>query len=282
MFWRFCKLVNAKKITRRTFFGLSILAADMLLVEPSWLEVTEHDVEVADLPKGLDGYKIVQITDTHLRSFDSIHHSVIKAAVEAKPNLIVLTGDLIEGPDGLPSVTPFLDGLKKTGADVVAILGNWEHWSGVTARTISEIYKKADVRLLVNENLRHKSGLVIAATDDGIGGRPDFQKTFKNLPTGEQPSLFLTHSPYLLDRAPKDESPLFDLSLAGHTHGGQGRVGPFAPYLPPGSGRFKDGFYDTALGRAYVSRGIGTSIVPARFLCRPEMTVFTLKRVTTT
>ena len=85
--------------------------------------------------------------------------------IEAKPNLIAITGDLIEGPDGLPSVTPFLDGLKKTGADIVAILGNWEHWSGVTARTIGEIYKRADVRLLVNENMEHKSGLVIAATE---------------------------------------------------------------------------------------------------------------------
>ena len=256
--------------------GLSILAADMLVVEPAWLEVIEHDIEVENLPEGLDGYKIVQITDTHLRSFDSIHHSIIKAAIEAKPDLIALTGDLIEGPDGLPSVTPFLDGLKKTGADMVAILGNWEHWSGVTARTIGEIYKKADVRLLVNENMVHKSGLVIAATDDGLAGRPDFQKTFAGLSTDGRPRLFLTHSPFLFDRTPS-KTPRFDLSLAGHTHGGQGRVGPFAPYLPPGSGRFKNGFYKTPLGKAYVSRGVGTSIVPARFLCRPEMTVFTLR-----
>ena len=63
----------------------------MLVVEPAWLEVIEHDIEVENLPEGLDGYKIVQITDTHLRSFDSIHHSVIKAAIEAKPDLIALT-----------------------------------------------------------------------------------------------------------------------------------------------------------------------------------------------
>ena len=173
-------------------------------------------------------------------------------------------------------MTPFLDGLKKTGADMVAILGNWEHWSGVTARTIGEIYKKADVRLLVNENMEHKSGLVIAATDDGLAGRPDFNKTFTGIHSEGSPRLFLTHSPFLFDRAP-NKAPRFDLCLAGHTHGGQGKIGSFVPFLPPGCGRFINGFYETPIGKAYVSRGVGTSIVPARFLCRPEMTVFTLR-----
>jgi predicted MPP superfamily phosphohydrolase len=68
------------------------------------------------------------------------------------------------------------------------------------------------------------------------------------------------------------------LCLAGHTHGGQIRAGSLAPFVPPGSGRFVAGWYETEMGPLYVSRGTGTSIVPARFCCRPELPVFELVR----
>jgi len=69
------------------------------------------------------------------------------------------------------------------------------------------------------------------------------------------------------------------LALAGHTHGGQIRMTEyFAPVRPRGSGRFVSGWYELATGPAYVSRGTGTSIVPARFSCRPELPVFRLRQ----
>jgi predicted MPP superfamily phosphohydrolase len=80
--------------------------------------------------------------------------------------------------------------------------------------------------------------------------------------------LLLTHSPELLDKAPVRDAGVA-LALAGHTHGGQVRLGSSAvPFVPQGSGRFVAGWYDLAGCRAYVSRGTGTSIVPARFTCR--------------
>ncbi|HEX8953398.1 MAG TPA: metallophosphoesterase, partial [Polyangia bacterium] len=50
------------------------------------------------------------------------------------------------------------------------------------------------------------------------------------------------------------------------------------PVVPRASGRFRQGFYDAPLGRVYVSRGVGTSVVPLRFLCPPELPIFTLRR----
>ena len=67
--------------------------------------------------------------------------------------------------------------------------------------------------------------------------------------------------------------------LAGHTHGGQIRGPGCTPVVPRGCGRFRQGFYDAPLGRVYISRGIGTSVVPLRFLCPPELPIFTLRRV---
>jgi hypothetical protein len=70
-----------------------------------------------------------------------------------------------------------------------------------------------------------------------------------------------------------DQSP-----LAGHAHGGQIRLGSsLVPFLPPGSGRFVSGWYHLPMGAVYVSRGTGTSIVPARFACRPELPIYRLR-----
>jgi hypothetical protein len=122
----------------------------------------------------------------------------------------------------------------------------------------------------VNETVR-VAGLGLTVTDDQLAGYVRWDRALADLKDG--PRLLVTHSPALLDRPPPS-APRFDLAIAGHTHGGQIRVGSFAPALPPGSGRFVAGRYDTPFGPAYVSRGTGTSIVPARFCCRPELPVF--------
>jgi predicted MPP superfamily phosphohydrolase len=67
------------------------------------------------------------------------------------------------------------------------------------------------------------------------------------------------------------------LVLAGHTHGGQIRGPGCTPVVPRGCGRFRQGWYESDLGRVYVSRGIGTSVLPLRFLCPPELPIFTLR-----
>jgi hypothetical protein len=85
--------------------------------------------------------------------------------------------------------------------------------------------------------------------------------------------LALFHSPDLFDAV----APKVDLALAGHTHGGQVSLpllGP--PWLPPGSGAYVDGWYQRGAARMHVSRGVGTSILPVRFLCRPEVAVVEL------
>ena len=94
------------------------------------------------------------------------------------------------------------------------------------------------------------------------------------------PSSITAHAPGYIDRIHPIALgvPPALLVLAGHTHGGQIRGPGCTPYVPRGSGRFRSGFYDSALGRVYVSRGVGTSDIPARFLCPPELPIFTLRR----
>lgn len=254
-------------------------ALDAFVVEPAWLAVTHHVVPVPGLPSALEGFVLAQVTDAHLRHFGRVEHAIVDAVRSARAQLVVLTGDIVDHPGSLPVLAELVSALRATGADVVSTLGNWEHWSGFTAAGLSEEYARLGARLLVDDAVR-LGGVAIVATDDGYAGAPRWDRTLDalgRLSIGDEPKLLLTHSPQMFDRVPA-EAPRFALSLAGHTHGGQVRVGSLMPFLPPGSGRFSAGFYDTLGGKAYVSRGTGTSVVHARFLCRPELPVFRLVR----
>ncbi len=266
---------------RRLLYGagaiMAVGAADAVGLEPRWLETSEHQVAVPKLATALEGFVITHISDAHLTELGMIERAVVAAVRARPPNLIVLTGDMIESERRLGTLAELCRELRAAGnnADVVATLGNWEHWGNVPLEALRASYEKVGVKLMVNENAK-LAGVAVAATDDGLGGLPRWDTTLRNLPEG-RPRLLLTHSPALVDKT-FSGFPLFDLALAGHTHGGQLRLGPWAPLCPPGSGRFTAGHYDTAVGRLYVSRGIGTSVVPARFMCRPELPSFKLVR----
>ena len=251
---------------------------DAFAIEPAWLDVTRHDLAIERLPLALDGFSIAHVTDAHLRSMGRVELGIIEAVRQSQIQLVVLTGDIVDRPESLAVLAELCSGLRAAGAAVVATLGNWEHWGGFTALGLAHEYARTGASLLVNE-CADVGGVVVAATDDGYAGAPRWDQTLASLAkldTKVAPRLLLTPSPAMFEQLPF-EAPRFDLSLAGHTHGGQIRFGPFAPLVPPGSGRFVKGFYDTRAGRAYVSRGTGTSLVPARFLCRPELPVFRLR-----
>ncbi len=265
---------------RRTLLAASAATAaaaalDAFAIEPRWLDVSRHDVPIDGLPLGLDGFKIAQITDAHLESLGVLEERIVAALRNEQVQLLVLTGDIVDSPAKLPLLVELCRELRAQGMPVLATLGNWEHWGKIPLEELARAYHSAGAKLLVDEFHDLGGALGIVATDDSTGGEPRLSRALSARSTTPV-SLFLTHSPERFDRLPP--GPGFDLALAGHTHGGQVTLGAVAPALPPGSGRFVAGWYTTSLGRAYVSRGTGTSIVPARFVCRPELPFFTLKR----
>ncbi len=258
--------------------GAAALAvvADATCIEPRWLRVTQHDVPVAGLPRVLDGYGIAQITDAHLRQIGTVEEKILREIVRRDPSLVVLTGDTIDQSSGRGVFEEFCRHLGGRRRAVVATLGNWEHHVRIPIGSLWEIYRAHGIRLLINETAAIDGAVRVAATDDAVGGTVVLDGSMS--PSAAAPvNIFLTHSPALLDEVPGAFG-RYDLALAGHTHGGQGRVGPFAPVRPPGSGRFVSGWYRVPFGRAYVSRGTGMSIVSARFACRPELPIFTLRQ----
>jgi len=249
---------------------------DGFLIEPAWLEVNHYELPVPGLPHSFDGYRIAQVTDAHLQNLGTTEKSIIEEVERSNAQLVLLTGDIINSPYDFALLQEFCRELATRSRTIFATLGNWEHWGNVRPDALASTYAAVGVTLLGNESVCPESGLCIVATDDSLTQRARLDSALSKR-TKAPASLFVTHCPELFDRMPASIE-RFDLALAGHPHGGQARLGSLAPFVPPGSGRFVSGWYDLPLGRAYVSRGTGMSVAPARFLCRPELPLFTLRR----
>ncbi|HEX8830311.1 MAG TPA: metallophosphoesterase, partial [Longimicrobium sp.] len=214
---------------------------------------------------------------------------------EIRPHAIVFTGDSVDNVADLPVFADFLALLDRR-TPKYAILGNWEHWGGVDAVELGDLYARHNGRLLVNQTVVHAHAgwrLAITGLDDMVGGRPELRAAL----TGAEPAdarLLLAHSPGYRDRLHDDVAPLsvagaqvsagvearaaeFRAMLSGHTHGGQVTLFGYAPVLPPGSAGYVRGWFrgDGKLPM-YVSRGIGESTLPVRIGSVPELAVFTM------
>lgn len=241
-------------------------------LEPAWIEVTEHDLPVPGLPRALDGYRVAQLTDVHLSALGRVHDRIF-AALRARPvQLVVITGDAVDRESALPVLTELCHGLSSNGCAMLATLGNWEHWGAVPREALKRAYARGGARLLGDESIGLDAGVAVIATDDSCSGNADAATALSAVPRADL-RIFLSHAPGIFDELPRGMPP-FHLGLAGHTHGGQICALGGAVWVPPGSGRFRAGMYATANGPLYVSRGVGTSVVPARLTCRPELPIF--------
>ena len=242
-----------------------------LLIEPQWIEATRHS---KDIGLGVGEITIAQVSDLHTSSFGSVEKNTLTALREVRPDVIVITGDAIDERGSLPALDSFLKQLPN--AVKIAALGNWEYWAEVDLEELRDVYRKNGVTLLVNDcmTVRAKGAVInVIGLDDYTAGRPDFSLAVGRCEV-DHPIVLATHSPGLFDKAPPIPTESISLVLAGHTHGGQLAVGRYALYTPRGSGSFVAGWYQTQWGELYVSRGVGTSVLPIRLGARPEIAVF--------
>lgn len=231
-------------------------------VEPRWIEVTRHRL-VANVRSPL---RIAHLTDLHTHGLGAVEEETLRRLDAERPDVIAITGDTATRGVPLSAARPVLARLKAP-LGVYAVNGNWEHW--VPVEDAARVFADSGVVLLDNAYRRIREDVWIVGLDDSLAGAPDADSAFAAVPAGAF-SIALFHSPELFDRI-ADRA---DLCLAGHTHGGQVKL-PFlgAPWVPPGSGRYREGWYTRGAARLYVSRGIGMSIARVRFLCRPEIAI---------
>jgi predicted MPP superfamily phosphohydrolase len=239
-------------------------------------EVTYHDLRS---PTQTAAYRVVQLSDLHLQRFDMFEKAIVAQVQALHPDLVVLTGDSIDRADALPVFQSFLATLGPM--PVVAVPGNWEHWSGVDFRNLEALLlNQPNGKFLMNQEQTFTAkgrSIHLIALDDFTAGQPDAR--LLSLRPFNDVSILIQHSPGFFDQPEvrqrmKDQR--FSLCLSGHTHGGQITFAGWAPFRPVGSGQFVSGFYDVPGCRLFVSRGLGTSVLPFRWGSEPEIAVFDL------
>lgn len=277
-------------MNRRKFLGLSALGAVGLaagdgFLEPQRLATTFHRVALGKSSIGTP-ISLVQITDLHLPGFGGHEQRIAHSVNEMRPDVIAITGDSIDHKSRLPVLAEFMDALDRK-IPKIAILGNWEYWSGVDLAQLAALYEGRNTTLLVNRSatldLRGKR-IRFVGIDDLVGGRPDLSISFEDKSPVDA-EVILAHCPQHRNLVRNSSS----LMLSGHTHGGQINLFGFAPFCPKGSGNFVRGWYGVVKPQGaervitlqtpaplYVSRGLGTSILPIRFDSTPELARFEL------
>lgn len=230
--------------------------------EPNNLEIKEFNLYSNKINNVI---KVAHISDLHTQGLGSIEKKLINDLNKTKPDIIFITGD-IATPKG--TYLGYKEVLSKIKAPkgVYFTKGNWEYWSPI--KEIEKLLKETSIIDLTNESIQINE-LKVSGFDDILEGSPN-QKLLKN---SKHYSIALFHSPMFF----KETKKFFDLSLAGHSHGGQIRVPFYGPiWTPQGTGKYVQGLFEEDGSKFYVNRGIGTSVLPIRFNCRPELTIINL------
>lgn len=285
--------IESVKMTRRSFikhiykFGVgSVILSAMgfgyaRYLEPKQLKITRRYLQSTKIPASFDGIKMVLFSDTHLGFNYSVQQftDLLSLINEEAPDIILFTGDLMDAPNKYKEIGKITQLLKELRAPLgkYSIYGNHDH-GGYGTEIIKMIMKEADFELLIN---RHKKlynkmneYIYISGLDDGLLGKPDPQKTLQGIESTVY-SILLSHQPDLVDTI---QNYSVDLQLSGHSHGGQIQLPFYGPiFTPIGATKYIEGLYQVGSTELYVNRGIGTTRMPFRFLCPPELTIFTLK-----
>lgn len=249
-------------------------------IERFRFEIHEMEISLNRLPAAFDGLKVVHMSDLHLGYHLEIGDlsSVFTRIAQWQPDMICFTGDLVDlSTDPLKAALPVLASLQAP-LGKYAVLGNHDYRSAEAK--ITECLQRSNFQVMMNESkLLERGGqkLCVAGVDDVLYGAPDIEAAL----AGTDPEickLLLAHEPDYADDIPLGA---VDLQLSGHSHGGQVRL-PFAGamLLPPYGKKYPDRLQRRAGGghQIYTTRGIGTTILPIRFLCRPEVAFLTLRQ----
>lgn len=236
-------------------------------IEPRRVEFTMH----CHALDGAGPLAFAHISDLHIAEVGGVHERIAGTLLRDPLDFMVLTGDSVNDTGALAALDAFLALLPDVPK--YAVIGNWEHWGRVDRNRFSRVMERHGGRLLVNESVLH-GDLLVTGLDDLLAGAPDVDVALRDAPDAAG-RVLLAHCPLQRDLL-SDCEPPFDLVLSGHTHGGQ--VAPFgwAPVLPKASGRYVAGWYrDAGAPPLYVSRGVGTTLLPIRLGARPEVAFFT-------
>lgn len=238
-------------------------------------------VEVSISTDRLDApIRVLHVSDAHGQFPLGLENNFEAIRRGPRPDLVAVTGDLIDrDTEDFSHAKRLLERLQAIGAPVYYVPGNHEHWNPRRG-AMTETMEGFGVRVLEN---RHEvlalgdRSINVVGVDDAYTGRDRLGQALEGL-DGTRFTLLLSHSP-----APARQlaGTRVDLMLAGHTHGGQVRLPLVGALWAPGEGllpHFDKGLYDLGAGKKlYIDSGLGTSMLPVRFLNPSQLSILTIE-----
>lgn len=276
-----------EEIKRLIIIITLIIIFIMIVIQNRNLQVTKLDFESQKLPLEFDGFVICHISDFHNTKFGDNQNVILKKIKQNNPNIIVITGDLIDRRKfNLELAMEFINGAMEI-SPVYYVSGNHEARSN-KYQTIKNELVNAGVTVLDNEMvsvIKQDSSIDIYGLSD-----PDFftsdyinetnisqlKEKLEEWSSNKNFKILLSHRPELFDLYSENN---MDLIFSGHAHGGQFRLPFIGGLVAPNQGifpKYTSGFYTNKNSTMFVSRGIGNSIIPLRIFNRPEIAIITL------
>jgi uncharacterized protein len=268
-----------------------VLAGGVLgtsLYEPHEAIISQVGVTLKRLPSGFDGLRIAQLSDIHFNPYMTANHldRIVELTNAQKPDLVMLTGDFVTAEHRKRNriaraehAWPCADVLRRIESPLgcFAVLGNQDY--DTRADVVAEALSSGSrVQVLRNRAIaleRDGARLWLAGIDNVTAARAKPEAALQGVPKQEC-TIVAVHEPDFADEVRKFP---VDFQMSGHSHGGQVRCpGVGALYLPAGARKYPKGHYQLGELQLYTNRGIGVVGIPVRFLCPPEIAIFTLRK----
>ncbi|MBI5983855.1 metallophosphoesterase [Clostridium perfringens] len=242
------------------------------------------------IPESFNGYKILQISDLHNKEFGSKQNKILAEIEKINPDIIVITGDLIDSNNTNIDIAMELINGAINIAPIYYVSGNHEVWSGSYDDLKSNL-ENSGVVVLDNQKIEvfndSDSIDIIGLADTAFiesdwleyGGNAETKNLLNTLTEGSTNfKILLSHRPELFDIYSNSN---LNLIFSGHAHGGQFRLPFIGGLIAPDQGFFPkltEGIHTSNDTSMIISRGLGNSIIPVRILNRPELIVVTLSK----
>lgn len=269
----FAWLGKRKNYLLWTVILLAIVAGVKVYIDTNTFKVHTVHLETEKLPAGSE-LTMLQISDLHNKVFDEGNKGLTETAVTLDPDIIVLTGDLVDRKTkDFRDVFAFVEKLTSFHGHVYFVTGNHE-WDHPRVEELLNGLKERDVAVLNNRNVlleHHHETIRLVGVDNVSTHHENMREAFVNIRPDEY-TILLSHAPTVVDKY--DHLPA-DLILSGHTHGGQVRLPLIGAVIAPDEGFFPTwdkGIYEFSDHQyLYIDSGLGTSIAPIRFLNQSQV-----------
>lgn len=280
-----------KKIIMTSIIVILLMIILFCIWQNNSLVISNYEYETSKIGEDLDGYRIVQISDLHNKSFGKDNERLIQKIKDCKPDMIVVTGDVVDSNHTNVDVAMKFMEQATTLAPVYYITGNHELW--VEDKKYAEFTDRmaqSDVIWMKDEVIEITKGeesfTLIGLDDNSLGNSGSSGNSTLNHLLEEDSSknnekklaILLAHEPQYFESYIKSD---VDYIFTGHAHGGQIRLPGIGGLVAPDQGflpKYTAGEFTENGTTMVVSRGLGNSIIPVRVFNRPEIVCVTLKK----